>query len=292
MVANQTCAVVITFHPDEEVFKNIEKLRGQVQALVVVDNGSLPESLTLLRRASVETQFHLIENGENLGIATALNIGIRWAEHNTYPWVILFDQDSTITDAFMETMLRAYETHPHRDSLAILVPRYVDQRLGSPIPPILAKSGTLEAAMTSGSLMRISSFLQHGPLEDGLFIDAVDYEYSLRVRCNGYLISECPQAVLLHSPGTPKVHTLFGMYLFQTSNYTPIRRYYQMRNYTWIARRYWKKYPHFCLKLVISNMTNLIKILFAEDRKWEKYCYSTVGILDGLRGRMGKTNRF
>ncbi|HEU5408750.1 MAG TPA: glycosyltransferase family 2 protein, partial [Nitrospira sp.] len=227
MVANRTCAVVVTFHPDAEVLDNLDKLRAQVQALVVVDNGSSPESLNLLRRANSKIQFELIENGENLGIATALNIGVRWAEHNSYHWVILFDQDSTVTDGFMDTMIHAFESSLHRDRLAILVPRYVDKRLGKTLPRVLVRTGGLEAAMTSGSLMLLSSFRKHGPFEDDLFIDAVDYEHSLRLRSTGCLIEECQQAILLHSPGTPRIHRFYGLYLFTTSNYSPLRRYYQ-----------------------------------------------------------------
>jgi rhamnosyltransferase len=292
MSTNRICAVVVTFHPDEDVLENLYKLRDQVDGLVVVDNGSSPQSIALLRRASSEIQFELIENGENLGIATALNIGIRWVERNDYHWVILFDQDSAVTDGFIATMIHAYETHPQSDRLGILVPRYVDKRSGNRIPAPLTRKGEIEIATTSGSLMLVSSFLAHGLFVDDLFIDSVDYEYSLRLRSDGYLLEECQEAVLLHSPGTPKIHRFFGIYLFQTSNYSPIRRYYQERNKIWVARKYWRKCPDSCLKLFSFSLNALVKIILAENQKWDK-CYSfSMGIVDGFRGRMGRTNRF
>jgi len=291
MVTNRTCAVVVTFHPDNDVIENLHKLRDQVESLVVVDNGSSPESISLLRRASAEIKFELIENGENLGIATALNIGIRWVERNAYHWVIFFDQDSAVTEAFMETMIRAYETHPQRDRLAILVPQYVDKRLGSPLPPPLTSEGKLEVATTSGTLMLVSSFRTHGLFEDDLFIDGVDYEYSLRLRSSGYLIEECREAVLLHSPGSPQTHRFCGLYLCQTANYSPLRRYYQERNKIWVARKYWRKCPGSCFKLFKYSLNALAKIVLAENQKWDKCYYFSMGIADGLRGRMGKTNR-
>src|SRR5665213_1179891 len=220
MVSNSVCAVVVTFHPESDVLESLSKVRQQVQALVVVDNGSPETSINLLRAASHQTGFELIENGENLGIGAALNIGIRWAEVNGFEWVILFDQDSAVMEGFMDAMLRGFENISKRDRLAILVPRYVDKRSGIPLPQDRAKSGGLQTAMTSGSLMRVSLFHEHGLFEEELFIDSVDSEYSLRLRSSGHLIEECNDAVLLHSPGHPTVLRLCGVRLFQTANYS------------------------------------------------------------------------
>lgn len=291
MVMNSVCAVVVAYHPDPDVLENLSKLRPQVQSLVVVDNSSSAASVNLLRAASSRTGFELIENGENLGIAAALNTGVRWAEANSFQWVILFDQDSAVTEGFMDTMLHAFESSPRGERLGILVPRYIDKRSGTDLPPISVRTGGLEAAMTSGTLMRVSSFHRHGPFEEGLFIDAVDYEYSLRLRSQGCFIEECNQALLLHSPGAPKVHKLGGMYLFQTANYSPARRYYQERNKVWVARRYWKRFPLFCFKLFFFSSKDYVKCILAENRKWDKFCYASRGIADGFRDRMGRIDR-
>jgi rhamnosyltransferase len=291
MIMNNVCAVVVTFHPDPDVLENLFKLRQQVQGLVVVDNGSSTASVNLLRTASSQASFELIENGENLGIAAALNTGVRWASINHFQWVALFDQDSAVTEGFINTMLHAFEHSPRVDRLAILVPRYIDKRSGFDLPAITVKTGGIEAAMTSGTLMRVSSFHQHGPFEEDLFIDAVDYEYSLRLRSHGYFIEECEQALLLHSPGTPKIHKFRGKYLFQTSNYSPARRYYQERNKVWVTRKYWKRFPLFCLKLFFFTSKDYVKCILVENRKWDKFYYASRGISDGLRGRMGRIDR-
>jgi len=288
---NSVCAVVVTFHPDLDVLENISKLRSQVQGLVVVDNGSSPASIDLLRAASSEIGFEIFENGENLGIAAALNIGVRWADANLFQWVALFDQDSAVTEGFMDTMLHAFVTNPRGERLAILVPRYIDKRSAADIPAISVKTGGLEAAMTSGTLMKTSSFRQHGPFEEGLFIDAVDYEYSLRLRSHGCFIEECGNALLLHSPGAPKIHTFMGKYLFRTSNYSPARRYYQERNKVWVTRRYWRQFPFFCFKLFFFSSKDYVKCILAENQKWDKFYYASLGVADGFRDRMGRLNK-
>lgn len=292
MVIKNVCAVVVTFHPDPDVLENLSKLRPQVQGLVVVDNGSSPAEIDLLRAESSQIGFELIENGENLGIAAALNTGVRWAALGSFQWIVLFDQDSAVTEGFMDTMLHAFESSPRGDRLGILVPRYIDKRSGSALPAIVVKAGGLEAAMTSGTLMRLSSFHQHGPFEEDLFIDAVDYEYSLRLRSRGYFIEECSQALLLHSPGSPRIYRFRGRYLFQTSNYSPARRYYQERNKVWVTRKYWKRFPFFCLKLFYFTSKDYLKCMLAENRKWDKFYYASMGIADGLLGRMGKLREY
>lgn len=291
MVENNVCAVVVTFHPDADALENLSKLREQVQWLVVIDNGSPKEATTPLRAASSQLGFELIENRENLGIAAALNTGVHWAESNGCKWIIFFDQDSAVTEGFMDTMLQAYETNPRRDRLMILAPRYVDKRTGAVIPQGATESGELESAMTSGSLMLVASFCEQGYFREEFFIDAVDYEYCLRLRGRGYLIEECASAILLHSPGSPTVIRFCGIRLFQTANYSALRRYYQDRNRVWVILRYWRQFPVFCLRCFKYSLHEEAKTILGEGEKWRKTYYATLGIVDGLRGRMGKTDR-
>jgi rhamnosyltransferase len=288
MIPNNVTAIVVTFHPDSDVLENLSKLRKQVHSVVVVDNGSRPESLVPFRAASLSLGFRLIENGENLGVATALNIGIRHAQIAGADWVLLFDQDSIVTPGFTEAMLQGFASSRWKDRLGILVPHYIDKRLGSPLSVIGVKGGELEGAITSGSLLPMSVVRDNGCFEDCLFIDAVDFEYSLRLRSRGLHIEECSQAVLLHSPGTPKLHRFRGRYLFQSNNYSPTRRYYQQRNNIWIARRYWTIFPRFCFNLFFASLKDSVKILIAEDDKWTKLQAGFIGIVDGIRERMGR----
>jgi len=289
MIEHNVCGVVVTFRPKAEDLANVAQLRPQVRGLVVVDNGSSEEKRQRLRVLSREWDFMLIENGENLGIAAALNIGVKWAQSEGYTWVALFDQDSTAPSGFIDTMLRAYETSCRRDRIALLVPKYIDSRLGVPLPATYADDGSLQVAMTSGSLMPIALCCQEGWFEECLFIDGVDYEYCLRLRSNGYSVEECNEAVLLHAPANFTECRMNGFRLFSTSNYSAGRRYYRDRNTIWMVRRYWTKYPTFFLAALYNSLKDGLKILLAEDDKRTKVYHMALGVRDGLLGRMGKT---
>ena len=284
MLANNVCAIVVTFHPNDDIVSNLAALRPQVQQLLVVDNGSAAALLEILRRASKALSFELIENGENLGIATALNIGIRRA---TTPWILLFDQDSCVTPDFTQNMIRCFKCSRWGDRLALLVPRYQDKRFGSVIPPDRLAFGSLAVAMTSGSLVRRETFQTHGLFEDDLFIDGVDHEYSLRLRAANLMLDECEEAVLLHSPGTPTFYRWMG-WSFQTANYSPIRRYYQERNKLWLCKRYFLKFPHYCAGRILVTFTDLLKIILCEQGKVRKVRFFLRGVVDGMLGRTGR----
>jgi rhamnosyltransferase len=289
MIERSVCGVVVTFRPKPEDLENFAKLRPQVRGLVVVDNGSPEETRARLRSASRACDFTLIENEENLGIATALNIGVKWAQSEGYGWVALFDQDSTAPPAFIETMLGAYQKSPRRDRIGLIVPKYIDSRRGTPISANYAKDGSLQVAMTSGSLMPISVFSHEGWFEDSFFIGGVDYEYCLRLRSFGYSVEECTDAVLLHAPAAFTECTVKGTRLFSTSNYSAGRRYYRERNTIWMFKKYWKRYPAFFVGMLSHSVKDGVKILLAETGKGRKVYYMALGVRDGLLGRMGRT---
>jgi rhamnosyltransferase len=291
-MSNLVCGVIVTYHPDEELAQHIAVLRGQVGGLVVVDNRSSDSERVKLRELAQQYSFTLLENQENLGIGAALNQGVRWAAaHGVFRYVALFDQDSEVPGNFTEAMLSAYENNPRRDDIAILVPRYIDSRLKTILPASYDKQGNLKTAMTSGSFIPISIFSHQGWFEEDLFIGGVDFEYSLRIKSNNYLIEECKQVLLLHAPSSPRVHTLFGFSLFKTSNYSALRRYYSERNRVWIRRKYWKKFPTYCLGLYFSSLKEWTKILLGEVDKRVKFYYMGLGIRDGLLGRMGRNTQ-
>jgi rhamnosyltransferase len=287
MVENGVCAIVITFRPPAVVPGNLAKARPQVQGLVVVDNGSSPETLAPIVAAGQELGFTLIENGANLGIAAALNIGVRWARSQGFRFVALFDQDSTLSDGFISTMLREYETNPHRERVAIVTPKHLELETGVWDRPSFAEDGNPLVAITSGSLMPVEIFDRCGWFEEDLIIDRVDDEYCLRVRSMGYTIALCKEAFLHHSVGTPKMHSFLGFRQVKATHHGAKRYYYLTRNRIVMVKRYWRQYPLWCYYTARSVVRDLIVNFVVEDHRWKKLGTTLRGILDGLRGRMG-----
>ncbi len=286
---NGVCAVIAAFRPRVEDLGNLAEVRPQVQDLVVVDNGSAEETLKLLRTASHVLNFVLIENGENLGIGAALNIGVRWAESNGSRWVALFDQDSSVTDGFIAKMLADFEYFRTQRNIMLLIPRYKDPQSGVERVCGLAEDGGPFVTITSGSLLPVTAFEACGYFNEDLFIYTVDDEYSLRLRSQGYSIALSPHAVLLHASGAPSCYRIFGKLWFQTTNYKPGVRYYISRNRIWMSLRYGARYPRWARGALRASLIDLCRLAIAEDYRWAKVKMVFLGFRDGMLGRMGKT---
>src|SRR5271170_4637319 len=97
-------AVVVAYRPDVVLLENLRRLLNQIPEVIVVDNGSDGASAQVIEAAGNLAGVQLIRNSFNLGIATALNMGIRQALQSGSPWIATFDQDSAIPDGYFEKL--------------------------------------------------------------------------------------------------------------------------------------------------------------------------------------------
>jgi len=276
------CAVVVTFHPCEEDIANLGAIRCEVEHAVVVDNGSEATTLAVLRAVCSQLDIDLIENGVNLGIGAALNTGVRRALELQSQWIVLFDQDSTPKPGMVKRLLLAFDNHPQKDKVGIVVPLYVDRRSGLPLRTVRAVGGALIAAQTSGSLMPVAVFEKIGWFDEKFFIDCVDFDYCLRLTTSGGMIEECRDAILLHKPGSLQSHRLFGRELFTTYNYSPTRHYYQTRNSIWLFRKHSRNHFLICTRFVVSNILKIFVKTFDDTNRWAKWRAAICGFADGV----------
>ncbi len=285
------CAVVVTHHPSPEMVRNFANITRQVQCTVVVDNASAPESLTDLRHAGETRGFHLIENSENLGIAEALNQGAQWAKQRGYSWVILFDQDSHVEEGFVREMFVAWRSHPQRERVASVQPRYINPKSG--LGPVVrrASDGGPIYSMTSGALLPVWIFDKIGWFASEYFIDWVDIEYCFRIRAAGYLIADSRNAVLLHAPGDSEPYSLFG-FTFRPTHHSAMRRYYMSRNRIAVFRKYLRTFPGWILQSMQESLRETVKCFVGETDRWNKFCAFLLGTWDGLTGKMGRREGF
>jgi rhamnosyltransferase len=291
MIADDcVAAVVVTYHPRAEDLHNLRKLRAQVDLLIVVDNGSNENDLVHIRCATREHGAKFIENGKNLGIAVALNLGVRKAQHEGCRWVALFDQDSEVTEGFIATMVADFQVYSLQENILQIVPRYLDPSTGLEQAVSSFGDGGAFLTITSGSVFSIEAFEKCGLFREDLFIYCVDDDYSLRLRKNGFFIGVSKNAVLLHRCGRPTFWRIFGRTI-ETKNYRPEVCYYYARNKVWILRAYGGTFPRLIVPTLREFMTIPTKIALMEDAPWEKILHFFHGLQDGVAGRMGPMSR-
>ncbi len=285
------CAVVVTYHPDNGFPARLSRIVPQLDATVIVDNGSSDAQLRMLRELSAYPSVTLICNFENLGIAHALNIGVQRALANGYSWALLLDQDTLVDQDMVEQLLAALASCPDGSRVAAVGSRFRDTNGRSIEPCRLDARGEqweeVESVITSGSLLSLPAYAAMGAFRDDFFIDHVDTEYCFRARAAGFRVIETIRPLMSHTVGAPTSHKLFGSTTW-TTNHSPDRRYYIARNNTVLLREYgtsgrgpWQ------LKSIIRCLRMCKRIAYFEKDKLRKIYAVGEGWWDGVRGKLG-----
>lgn len=288
-MTDRICAIIVTYHPSPSLLHNVECLRPQVAELVIVDNGSDEKSDQLLLELEKVAGVRIIRNGKNLGIAAALNIGIREAAAAEYPWVVTFDQDSTVTPDFIQSMLTAYESSPARERVALISPTHCVSEAEWKKRSRQAtrkNSSNVWVAMTSGSLIKTRVLMENGLYDEAMFIDYVDFDFCLRLRRRGFKLIRAGNAFLLHCLGTLEAHSILGLPLALTSH-SATRCYFIMRNRIAMYRRHAAAFPFWALNDFIWLLIDLGKIIMFEGEKRAKLAQVWRGLRHGLSGISG-----
>jgi rhamnosyltransferase len=287
----QVCAVVVTYHPDRDFPARLRRIAPQVAATFIVDNGSSDTELRMLRGAAAGGAAALICNLENLGVATALNIGARGAVAEGFTWALLLDQDTEVDHDMVETLLATHASCPDAGRIAIVGSRFRDLKGQSQEPIRLDSRGELweevESVITSGSLLSLRAYSAIAPFRDEFFIDYVDTEFCFRARAAGYRVIQTRRPLMSHTVGAPTSHKLPWATKW-TTNHSPDRRYYIARNDTVLLREYgvpgggsWR------LKSFVRCCRLIKRIALYEQDKALKIHAVWQGWRDGVHGHMG-----
>jgi rhamnosyltransferase len=283
-------AVVVTYNPGPELRHHLRAIREQVSALLVIDNAS--ENSKFVARIARETNCRLVNNDENLGVATALNQAARIALDEGFEWLATFDQDSLVAVGSIEALRATYITCPQREQVAIVAMSHKDRATGREyhLPGDVITSDaawrSVRTTITSGSMVRTTVFSDVGLFDDLLFIDCVDHDFCLRCRRSGYIILESTTATLSHSLGEATNRALLGIN-FSNSNHTSTRRYYMVRNNLAIFKRYVTFDAKWCLITLLHVFGDCFVSLVFETNRYSKLLAMLCGARDFLLGRFG-----
>lgn len=294
------CGVVTTYNPTTTLIGNINQLKEQLPHIVIIDNASECDFLDRFDHSPGE-QLEIIRNPQNLGIAAALNQGLERAIELSYPWAITFDQDSRPAVDLIERLCNAYSKASDPERVAILAPQiinldlkkptyYLRPRFGPFYERAYCREGILESVstvITSGSMINLKYFEELGGYRQDFFMDYVDTEYCLRAISNGYKIIVVCEARLDHRLGSRREVRLGWLRLYPT--FHPPQRWYTIsRNRIAMIRMYALRFPHWFSYEIIASWYMLFRMLLTEDNRLEKLRAIWRGLMDGLRGSMGK----
>ena len=282
---NSVSAVIITYNVENDFKNRINKLKGKVNEIIVVDNGSKAETISMLKE--LEKEITIIYLEKNKGIAYALNKGIKYSIEKGYDCILTLDHDSIVTDNMINNMLKCYEGFEGelKEKVAMLVPVHVEEKeyennniINN--EEVASKLYTeVLTEITSGALTKASIYKSVGLYDEKLFIDLVDHDYCLSLNKKGFKVIQVNSAILIHNLGESVKKSILGLKMIPT-NHSPLRRYYMSRNRHYIWNKYKKDFPGWVLTDKRRFITENLKIVLFEDNKIEKFKYIREGIRD------------
>ncbi len=282
---NNTCAAVITYFPDNEILLRLKRIQKQVPEIIIIDNASSENCLSILREFSRLQTVQLLENNKNEGIGKALNQASAVAIKSGFYWMLTLDQDTVINDDMFEILVAIYHRCNHRSPL-------IGSNYWSTVKnkkqiscPGESDNAFIEqrTLITSGTLMKLELIKSIGGFREDYFIDSVDHEYCLRARANNFPVVISCKSLMSHSIGQLRTKTN----RFQAFEHPPIRKYYIARNTLVTLKNYFNREPVWAIRQILRLATEFTSIiLFEQDKKNKSYAFIQ-GIIDGIRNKMG-----
>ena len=223
-----------------------------------------------------------IFRNENIGVASAMNLGAELALTEGYKWLLTMDQDTTFKKGVIAKLKEVITTKDMK-KVGIVTPwhntKLIDKKPSE-------EFDDPHDVMTSGNVVNLDIWKKIGGYKDWFFIDGIDIEYCMNLHKNGYKIIRVNSVEIDHNLGDIFYKNIRGR-LFLCTNHVPIRRYYIMRNYHYIKDMYEKDDPGYCYSL-ISQRHNMIGVILFEKDKIKKIRMYIRGLKDYKKGIKGK----
>jgi len=279
-------AIVTTYGPDDGFKERFSSISSVCNAIIVADNTPGGHCFSELPPG-----FIVIQNKCNLGLAPALNIGVKKARELNASIVILFDQDSRPNADLVNNMAMSL-----RSALTVfgdricIGPTHVDDgalKSGAAEPSCVGKSfkskySTVSCLPTSGLTVKLPAFAPEESFSDEFFLDLVDFEWCWRLRSCGWQFLRCNEIGMYHRLGISEKR-VFGLTFHVPA---PYRHYFQVRDtLRLISKNYVPFYSKVRLLAVLPLKALAYPLLL--DRGIERLRWMALGLRDFLRGTRG-----
>ncbi len=285
--------VVVTYNPSAIDFVRV--LSGillNTDHVIIVDNGS--ENIDSIR--AISSSVHLIELGQNIGIAGALNVGMKVALNSGADYIWLSDQDTDYQGDYVEKMYSCInQLKTSNIDFAVVGPSCKEQNTNTVLPfvrfspfteKVVPQAGGNEVAQLIGSGMIIPAHVidSIGMMKEELFIDWVDFEWCWRATKKGYKVVGCGDVAISHRIGDVELDVLGK----RVSGHTPIRHYFMIRNGIYLSL--YSRDVIFLQRMEMLLKTvgwTFVYPIFVNENKLGHLKATLKGLFHGIIGRLG-----
>lgn len=273
--------VFVLYHPELSALNKLDRFVEFGYPVIVVINAIDQHSLEKLQS---KNHLHIINNPKNIGLASALNQGIKYAfDRLNTQFVVLFDQDSEPLSEL--PMKLVSEFMAHGSDLACIGPMLTDVKTQD-AQYLAQNKASVQTIPTSGTVISQAAFSKVGPMMDALFIDSIDHEWCFRAAHMGLKIAVSNRVLMLHNMGDDVLNWL-GQYKPVYRN--PIRHFYIIRNSIYLTKL---SYIPLSWRLVesLKIIRRIVMYLWASNDRSRSARLIYKAVLDGFSGRLGPLN--
>lgn len=300
----RVCAIIVTFNPDITVLNNqFDSINNQVDFLIYIDNGSINRDLVkFFLQTKDSKRFVYIQNENNIGLGAAQNQGIKFAFKEQFTHVLFLDHDSVLFPEFVNKLLECEnELATENLKFGAIGPVYVNKATGESYPitkylgPFIKRIDPknmkkyVEASfiISSGSLINMDVLSKIGMMDENLFVDYIDVEWSFRSKSLGYPVFVSPNAIMHHNIGDNRMN-FFGR---KISVHSPTRRYYLTRNSLYMLRLPYVDLGY-KIREIFFNFLRIVVFTTISNSRFNYFKLSLKGIRDGILGNFGQIDTF
>jgi GT2 family glycosyltransferase len=289
-------AVVVTYNRLELLKQCIESLRNQTHNLdeiIIVNNSSTDGTLEWLNQQNDLT----VITQENSGSAGGQYTGIKTAYEKGYDWIWCFDDDCFAESRSLEVLLNHnLDSKIVLNSVVLSNDRFVDGKMAfaiydKSIDKLYRNLNEFEddlipsANFFNGTLLNRYIIQQVGLPLKKMFIRGEEYEYLLRIENARFNVYTVKNSKVFHPPAQKLIfdNKLFR-YEYLVLDY--IKRYYTIRNLTYITKKYSSQEYITLLKiisldfiimllrlefkLIVAELKGFVNgLLFKDDDSWQ-----------------------
>ena len=279
--------VIVTYNIGNSLLKTYDSIKDQIDEIIFIDNNSDKDTKLCIKKICKENEkCDFIFNESNVGIAKALNQGIKIFMDKEYDFILTLDHDSVAQVNMISNMLKLYDKLKKIYKIGIISPAVFDINKNDYLTEVSKeKYQIIKEPIQSGSLLRVNMLKEIGLYNEDLVIYYVDTDLCYRGIKKTYTMIQHNIIILNHEEGKKTKHKLLNKE-FYYNNYNSFAIYYRARNNVIMLKKYGEFFED-KNRLFID----FIKILLLDKYRFKKMKSFFYGILSGIKYKVKKEKR-
>ena len=298
MNLNKKIAIIIVNWKQYELTINcllsLEKLEYKNFKVIIVDNESNIEKINKIK--SDFSKAEVIESKENLGFASANNIGIKYAIKNKIEYLMLLNNDTEVNKKFLAPLLNSFKNDNLLGAVQPLIMNYnnrakvwnaggyLNNFFGFPYTNNKIKNKNLQIDWITGCciVLKTKVIKKAGLIDEDFFAYYEDVDWSLRIKKLGYKLGVVESSVIFHHGTKSSNNSNFE------GNLSPFVHYLNIRNHIYLVKKHSDKFNFIgvlfyqFLKILFYSIYFMLRLRFSKL----KMVYR--GLNDGINNKQIK----